>query len=119
MKKLIILAVLLLGMAHSALAEQRGVFMQFHRRINPEDTRDVNRAPMHLPIEVVYDFGTHKIEVIGEETMDAKVFLYNGNGSLENCASSLNTEFAVLTPCIYIIQIQGNGWYAEGKIGME
>lgn len=119
MKKLIILAVLLLGMAHTAFAEQRGVFMQFHRRINPEDTRDVNRAPMRLPIEVVYDSDTHKIEVTGEETMDANVFLYNTNGSLENYSSSLNTEFAVLTPGIYIILIQGEGWYAEGEIEVE
>lgn len=51
MKKLIIMAALLLGMAHTAFAEQQGVFMQFHRRINPENTRDVNRAPMRLPKE--------------------------------------------------------------------
>lgn len=31
-------------------------------------------------------------------------------------ASSLNTEFSILTPDIYIIQIQGDGWYAEGEI---
>jgi len=55
MKKAIILVGLLLAMAHTAFAEQRGVFMEFHRTINPEHTRDVNRAPMRLPIEVVYD----------------------------------------------------------------
>lgn len=119
MKKLIILAALLLGMAHTAIAEQQGVFMQFHRRINPENTRDVNRAPMRLPIEVVYDSDTHKIEVIGDESMDAEVFLYSSNGTLENSSSSLNTEFTVLTPGIYIIQIQGDGWYAEGEIEVE
>ena len=36
MKKVIILVVLLLTtMAHTAFAEQRGVFMEFHRKINP------------------------------------------------------------------------------------
>lgn len=117
--KLIIMAALLLGMAHTAFAEQQGVFMQFHRRINPENTRDVNRAPMRLPIEVVYDSDTHKIEVIGDESMEAEVFLYNANGSLENYSSLLNTEFTVLTPGIYIIQIEGEGWYAEGEIEIE
>ena len=34
-------------------------------------------------------------------------------------ASSLNTEFSILTPDIYIIQIQGDGWYAEGEIKVE
>lgn len=46
MKKVIILAGLPLAMAHAAFAEQRGVFTEFHRRINME----VNRAPMRLPI---------------------------------------------------------------------
>lgn len=119
MKKLIIMAALLLGMAHTAFAEQQGVFMQFYRRLNPENTRDVNRAPMRLPIEVVYDSDTHKIEVIGDESMEAEVFLYNANGDLENYSSSLNTEFTVLTPGIYIIQIQSDGWYAEGEIEVE
>lgn len=119
MKKAIILAGLLLAMAHTAFAEQRDVFIQFHSKINPQNCRDVNRAPMRLPIEVLYNSDTHKIEVIGDEDMDAEVFLYNSNGSLENYSSSLNTEFTVLTPGIYIIQIQGDGWYAEGEIEVE
>ena len=119
MKKLIIMAALLLGMAHTAFAEQQGVFMQFHRRINPENTRDVNRAPMRLPIEVVYDSDTHKIEVTGGESMDAEVFLYNSNGALANSSSSLNSEFTVLPPGTYIIRIQTDAWYAEGEIEVE
>lgn len=31
----------------------------------------------------------------------------------------MNTEFSILTPDIYIIQIQGDGWYAEGEIKVE
>ena len=119
MKKLIIMAALLLGMAHTVFAEQKGVFMEFHRKSNPDKNLSVNRAPMRLPIEVVYDSDTHKIEVIGDESMEAEVFLYNANGSLENYSSLLNTEFTVLTPGIYIIQIEGEGWYAEGEIEIE
>lgn len=59
MKKVIILAGLLLAMAHVAFAEQRGVFMEFHRKSNPEKNMEVNRAPMHLPIKVVYDSDAH------------------------------------------------------------
>ena len=119
MKKLIIMAALLLGMAHTAFAEQRGVLMEIHYRSVPGKNMSVNRAPMRLPIEVVYDSDTHKIEVVGNESLEAEVFLYNSNGSQENYSSSLNTEFTVLTPGIYIIQIQGDGWYAEGEIEVE
>ena len=107
MKKMIFIAGLLLSMALTAFAEQQGVFMQFHRKINPENSRDVNRAPMRLPIDVVYDSDMHKIEVTGEESIEAEVFLYNTNGSLENYSSSLNTDFTVLNSGIYTIQIQG------------
>lgn len=119
MKKLIILAVLLLGMVHTAFAEQRGVLMEIHYRSVPGKNMSVNRAPMRLPIEVVYDSDTHKIEVTGGESMEAEVFLYNANGSLENYSSSLNIDFTVSTPGIYTIQIQGDGWYAEGEIEVE
>ena len=119
MKKLIILAVLLLGMVHTAFAEQRGVLIEIHYRSVTGKNMSVNRAPMRLPIDVVYDSDMHKIEVTGEESIEAEVFLYNTNGSLENYSSSLNTDFTVLTSGIYTIQIQGNGWYAEGEIEVE
>lgn len=119
MKKLIIMAALLLGMAHTAFSEQRGVLMEIHYRSVPGKNLSVNRAPMRLPIEVVYDSDTHKIEVTGGESMDAEVFLYNSNGALENSSSSLNCEFMVLTLGTYIIRIQADAWYAEGEIEVE
>lgn len=119
MKKLIILAALLLGMVHAAFAEKRGVLMEIHYRSVPGKNMSVNRAPMRLPIEVVYDSDTHKIAVVGNESIEAEVFLYNANGTLENYSSTLNTDFTVLIPGTYIIQIQGDGWYAEGEVEME
>ena len=116
MKKMIILVGLLLLTIQSLLAEQRGVFMEFHRKINPEHTRDVNRAPMRLPIEVVYDIETHKIQIAGDESIEAEVFLYDANGTLEEYSPTLNTEFNILVSGNYIINIIGEEWYAEGKI---
>ena len=81
MKKVIIFAGLLLAMSHTAFAEQCGVFMEFHRKVNPEHTRDVNRAPLRLPIDVVYDSDTHKIEVVGNEEMEVQIFLCDENGN--------------------------------------
>lgn len=116
MKKLIILAGLLLAMPHTAFAEQRGVLMEFHLKSNPEKNSEVNRSSMFLLIEVIYDSDEHKIEVIGDKPIEAEVFLYKANGALEAYSSTLNTDFIVLNSGIYIIQIQGDGWYAEGKI---
>lgn len=105
MKKLIVLAGLILAMAHTAFAEQRGVLMEIHNKSNPEKNMEVNRSPMHLSIEVIYDSDTHKIEVAGNESLEVEVFLYNTNGTLEDYSSTLNTDFTVLTPGTYIIQI--------------
>lgn len=106
MKKVIILVVLLLTtMAHTAFAEQRGVFMEFHRKINPGKNMQVNRAPMRMPIEVVYDSDTHNIKVTGEKGIEAEVFLYNANGVLESHSSTLNAEFSVLESGTYVILI--------------
>lgn len=119
MKKVIILMVLLLTtMAHTVFAEQRGVFMEFHRKINPGKNMQVNRAPMRMPIEVVYDSDTHNIKVTGDTGIEAEVFLYNVNGTLESHSSTLNTEFSVLESGTYVILIQGECWYAEGEIEM-
>ena len=101
MKKLIILAVLLLGMVHTAFAEQRGVLIEIHYRSVNGKNMSVNRAPMRLPIEVVYDSDTHKIEVTGGESVEAEVFLCNANGGLENYCNVYGTledlEDALLT----------------------
>ena len=119
MKKVIILVVLLLTtMAHTAFAEQRGVFMEFHRKINPGKNMQVNRAPMRMPIEVVYDSDTHNIKVIGDKDIEAEVFLYNANGALESHSSTLNAELSVLESGTHVILIQGESWYAEGEIEM-
>lgn len=119
MKKAIILVgLLLVTMVHTAFAEQRGVFMEFHRKINPGKNMQVNRAPMRLPIEVAYDSETHDIKVIGDNSIKAEVFLYDANGTLESYSSTLNTDFNVRGTGTCTILIQGEGWYAEGDIEM-
>lgn len=77
MKKAIMLVGLLLGMVHTVLAEECGVFMEFFLRMNPEKDMAVNRAPMRLPVYVAYDTDTHKVKVVGRGAMEGKVFLYN------------------------------------------
>lgn len=117
MKKTIILAGLLLfAIAHVALAEKRELPMTFHPgNISGKDMK-VDRSPMRLPIDVIYDSDTHTVEVIGGGSIDAEVFIYDAAGSLVHYSSSLNTDFIVSEPASHTIQIQGDGWYAEGYI---
>lgn len=107
---------LLLCMVHIAFAEQHGVYLEFHRKSMPEKNMEVNRAPMRLPIEVIYDSDTCQIEVVGTESLEAEVFLYRANGILEGYSSTLNCEFPVSDPDSYNLKIQGDGWFAEGEI---
>lgn len=116
MKKVIILAGLLLVMAHAAFAEQRGVLMEIHNKSIPEKNMSVNRAPMRLPIEVVYDTDTHRIEVVGSESLIAEIFLYKADGTLVDHSSIINTTYTVQTSATYIILIQGDEWYVKGEI---
>lgn len=118
MKRTIILLGLLLAMVCTAFAEQRGIFMNFHGKINPGKDMEVNRTPMELPIKVIYDSDVHKIEIIGKESLEAEVFLYNINGTLEGYSPILDTDFTVLARGTYIIRIQGDEWYAEGEVNM-
>lgn len=117
MKKTIFAVVLLLAMTLATFAEQRGVFMEFHRKSHPQKNMEVNRAPMRLPIEAIFDSETLKIEVVGNASIDAEVYLYNkANDTLENYSSSLNSVFTVSASGTYIVQLQGEDWYAEGEV---
>ena len=114
MKKIIILAGLLLTMANTVLAEQKGVFMEFHGTINPDKNMEVNRSVMCIPIEVIYDTDTHKVMVLVSESLKAEVYLYNTNGAIEYYSSTVKTEFTIQNTGTFTILIQGDGWYSEG-----
>ena len=48
-----------------------------------------------------------------------ETLVYNINGTLESYSPILNTDFTVLNLGTYSIQIQGDGWYAEGEVEIE
>lgn len=116
MKKTIIFTLLMLMMGFTASATEDGVFMDFHRMSNPSKHTEVNRAPMHLPIEVTYNSETQIITIIGDESIDAEAYLYNSAGEVEDYSMSLNTTLSISTSGIHTIYIQGDGWYAEGNV---
>ena len=63
-----------------------------------------------------YDSDTHKIQIIGNESIEADVFLYDTNGIIENSSTKLNADFTDITSGTYSILIQGKEWYAEGDV---
>lgn len=115
MKKTIFTIILLLTAAFHALAEQHGVFMEYHRKSKPGSQTQVNRAPMRLFIDVIYDTEERRVLISSEEFFDADVYLLNPNGQIEDYSSILNCEFDITTG-LHIIRIEGDGWYAEGTI---
>ena len=120
MKKLILLfGVLIFIGSLQAHAGKSRVAMKIYQTGNVNGSTTVRRSPMRIPIYLFYDDELRQIEISGIEDMKAEVFLYDSTGNLENYSSSLNTVFTVLTSGTYIIEIQGDGWYAEGEIEVE
>ena len=120
MKKLIILAVLLLGMVHTAFAEQRGVLIEIHYRSVNGKNMSVNRAPMRLPIEVVYDSDTHKIKVSGDNKMEVQLFLCDENGNTLDYSQCVNSVLNIPNSYsgLITLRIESEGWIAIGNINV-
>lgn len=107
MKKLIIFIGLLFATIPTTFAEVRRVSMDFRSKKITDKDKGVNRAPMRIPVEVVYDTDTYEVKVIGDETIEAEVFLYDSVGNLEDYSATLNTYFYLYTSDTYTVHIEG------------
>ena len=114
MKKLIFLIGLALALTPTMSAERQDVNMQFKPTNNPDRNTGRERVPMHLPLNVVFDIDTHTLEVTGDESMDAEVYIYNADGALEDYSSTINANFVITIPGDHLIHIEGEGWYSDG-----
>lgn len=105
------------AIAFTAFSEGTPVLMDFHNKNNSNQNTTVDRAPARIPaIEVYYDSEVQTIEVVGDEYVEAEVFLYDEEGTFVDYSSTLNTIFSVSAPGSYRILIQSGNWYAEGEI---
>lgn len=116
MQRTIIFTWLMLVAAFTVSAAGNGVFMEYHRKSNPSRNTQVHRAPMHIPIEVTYDSNTKTIKIVGEESIEAEVYIYDIAGNIEDYSPSLGVTFQLTAPGVHIISIHGEGWYGEGSI---
>ena len=114
MKKIALLMGLALALASTMSAERQDVEMQYKRTNSPDKNTGRDRAPMHLPIDVVFDTDTQTLEVTGDESMDAEVYIYNSDGALEDYSSTINANFVITIPGDHLIHIEGDGWYSDG-----
>lgn len=118
MKKFIISTMLLLMVSITASADSQVLPMEVHTRNNSNKSTTVDRAPRRIPIEVRYDSKMRTIEIVGNDAVEAEVYLYTSTGDEVDYSASVNTVFYVPTSGIYVVLIQGDNWYAEGEVEM-
>lgn len=115
MKKLIVLIGILMSTYPSISAEEHGVFMEINMR-NRDSYTKVNRAPMRISLDVVYDNETKIVSISGDDSMEVDVVLYNSSGEVEDSSSSLNSNLIITTSGSHRIIIESEDWIAEGII---
>lgn len=114
MKRLLFLMGMALVLTTTMSAERQDVNMQYKHTNSPDKNTGRDRAPMHLPIDVVFDTDTHTLEVTGDESMDAEIYIYSSDGALEDYSSTINANFVITIPGDHLIHIEGDGWYSDG-----
>lgn len=119
MKKKFLIICMLFLVAQTSFAAKHFVRMYYQHRNLSGKTVHVNRAPMRIPIDVVYDSDTNILEIIGPESLQAEIYIYDMSGTLEDYSLSLNSVFYMLKPGTHVILIKGNGWEAEGTLELQ
>ncbi len=79
---------------------------------------EIDRKPMHLPIEAFYDSDNNIVEVISDGSIEAEIFLYDANRNIIGYSSHLDTTFGLPIGYrgILILEINGENWYATAEI---
>lgn len=118
MKKVILLLALFFTLSIPVKAEDEPVPVQIYRERELTGNKDWERSIICVPVEVYFDAEKHIVKVVGEETADVEIFIYNGTGVMVDYSSTINTEFILTSTGKYTIIIQGEGWYGEAIISV-
>ena len=114
MNKRLLFSLFLLPLGLMAVGEKRSVPIKIDMK-NP-DKLQVQRCPIHLPIDVEYDSDTMSLEVSCQSPLEGEVYLYNASGEEEAYSPCLNTVLSVSDSQYHTIIIEGDGWEATGVI---
>lgn len=109
---------LMLAMAFTISAEEKSVFIKIDRKDDSSKHTQVDRAPMRLPIDVVYDTDNLTITVSGDDTLEADVSLADETGTVIDLSPSVNTTLNIPDGYsgIIVICIESADWIGIGKI---
>ncbi len=113
--KTILLIASLAIMNSSALADTTSIDIPFTRKRGAA-SGSIERAPLHLPIEVSFDNATGVLTICAPEDMEGYVYVYNLSGALESSSQTLNVTFTLPKSGVHVISLEGESWTGEGKI---
>lgn len=118
MRKYLLLIGVIISMTFQGFATKNDVYMTVRKTNHKEQSSTVHRAPMMLPIEVLYDNETHQVEVVGDEELPAQVFLCDQNGNTLGYSPCINTVLDVPSDYngILIIRVESEEWIATGNL---
>lgn len=119
MKNSILSLILLVVSLFSALAEAERVPVNFGKNGNSNSNKEWSRAPVHINVIVEYDDDTHTIIVLGEDGIDAEVYLYDSNGIIMDYSPVVNTIFYITMSGDYTISFVSENWSGEGSVSVE
>lgn len=116
MRKFLLAIGVIISIAFQAPAVQNYVHVNITKSKNKNTS--LHRAPMTLPIEVLYDNETHQVEVVGDEELPAQVFLCDQNGNTLGYSPCINTVLDVPSDYngILIIRVESEEWIATGNL---
>ncbi len=117
MKKiLLILTALIVSYITPLTVNCENIPINIHRETDPDKNTSFDRAPMRLPIEVIFNADSNTIEVKAPEYLEGEVYIQDSMFNLEAYSPTLNVLLQVSNRGPYTITIKGMGWYATGVI---
>lgn len=76
----------------------------------------IHRAPMYPSIDVLYETETRTLEISGDETLEAEIYLYDIKGNIEDYSPELKACFHIGESGTHSIVIDSEDWTAEGTL---
>lgn len=114
MKIKLSLLLLVIISALNIFADEKGI------TIDPIPKKDPNlrgqRAPMKLPIEVIFDTDLRIVNVTCLSDLEGEIFIYNDTNGLVDYSPCLNAILTLSNSHYHTILIEGDGWSATGVI---
>lgn len=124
MKQTIVFFILLLISSVSLMADDEKVPIKYSRKnMGGENvgTGSVERTPMKLPIEILYNTDSHSLTMIwGIETM-CKVEVYDSDGTICLSLSAMQPtiDCSGYPAGIYTLLLEGDSWTGTGEFEIK